>query len=334
MNPQLNESVEASRLKGGKTASFFDSFFVLRPTLIFPLWTMTLAGCWLAVRDPDQWLQWSGILNPGGEIVWWRWLLLAIALTAMYGLVYLLNQIKDVKTDKINKKLFLVAEGALNRRHLINESIVLSILAVLSLIFSGFSHLGLLALGLFLVIGVLYNFTPLALKQKPWGGIIAYAAGGWMFLKLGELVYGNSAAFLIELPYIIAFTSSCLLTNLPDKKGDLAEGKRTFVVAYGEKTTLFIGILGFSLSALTGILNNDWVIALPAIVTAPFLTAAFFRYSIDRVISVNKWAIFLLSLTVGIAFGFPVYILIIILYFPFARWYHKRRFGMVYPSFG
>ena len=333
MQSKLSRTENSDFLRGGWFVRFFDSFFVLRPTLIFPLWTMTLTGCWLNHLVKGKWIQWSGFLSDKAGIGWQRWLLFSIAITAMYGLVYLLNQLKDIQTDKINQKLFLVAEGALNRRHLIYESLILVFIAVVSLIISKFAHLGLLVLILFAVIGILYNFTPLALKQKPWGGIIAYAAGGWMFLRLGEMAYGSGVSFFLELPYIVAFTSSCLLTNLPDKEGDIAEGKRTFVVVYGERITLGVASIGFILAAVIGVFNKDWVISIPSIITAPWMFIAYLKTDKERAIKVNKWAIFLLSLSVGIAFGFPVYILIIALYYPFARWYHYNRFGMCYPSF-
>ncbi len=333
MQSETKNTEHNKRLTGERFVRFFDSFFVLRPTLIFPLWTMTLAGCWLIRREPGEWLQWGGLMSDSGGISWLRWLLFSVAITAMYGLVYLLNQIKDIKTDKINDKLFLVAEGALSRKHLVIEAALLIVIATVSLIVSKFAHLGLMVLALFAVIGVLYNFSPLALKQKPWGGIIAYAAGGWMFLRLGEMVFGSMTSFLYEIPYLSAFISSCILTNLPDKEGDLAEGKRTFVVAYGERVTLGICSIGFILTVILGLVNKDWVITLPSLLTAPWMVAAYLKTDINLSIIVNKWAIFLLSAAVGIAFGFPVYIVIILMYYPFARWYHKRRFGMNYPSF-
>jgi len=294
---------------------------------------MTLAGCWLALRAPNHWLQWSGFLQSGRGIASWRWLLLSISITSMYGLIYLLNQIKDIKTDSINEKLFLVAEGALSRRHLIIEAGILTLAVAVFLFLSRFTHLGLLALSIFVIIGILYNFTPLALAGKPWGGLTAYLIGGWMALQLGEMIYGESISLRWEIPYLIAFVSSCIVTNLPDKPGDMSDGKMTFAVVHSERGTLIVGAAGFFLAAVVGVFNRDWVIVLPAAMTTPGMLAAYLKQNVELSIRVNKWAIFLLSVSVGAAFGFPVYLIIIGLYYPFARWYHRNRFGMAYPSF-
>ncbi len=294
---------------------------------------MTLAGCWLAWRDTDRWFQVFRCCDPGETILWWRWLFLAIAVSGIYGLVYLLNQIKDVKADAVNKKLFLISEGALSKRHIIWEVIVLIVIISICFVISRFTNLALLALVIFLITGIFYNFSPLALKQGVWGSLIAYLIGGWLSIKFGEMIYDKCLSLKWELPYLVAFVSSCLLTNIPDKEGDLVDGRLTVAVLSGERRTLAMGGIGFLLSAIIGLLNRDWVIALPSILTTPWMWWAYLKNDVNLSVRVNKWAIFLLSLTVGIAFKFPVYLIIIALYFPLARWYHKNRFGMIYPSF-
>lgn len=304
-------------LRGSAFVRLLDPFFVLRPTLMFPLWTMTLAGAGLVKQDIT--------ISP------FRWFLLSVALSAMFGLVYFLNQIKDKKTDKINNKLFLIANGVFSRSQIIIETILLILLAVICLILSDFGHIGLWMMGLFVLIGLLYNYTPFALKQHPWGGMVAYALSGWMFLRLGQMIYGYNSELLYESPYIFAFIVGCLLTNLPDLEGDKAADKRTFTVVYGINTTIITGITGYSISLILGLYARDWVIFIPPACTLPFLIYGYFSKNLDLVVRANKWAIFLLSVTVGIKF--PVYLVAIILYFPLARWYHKARFGINYPSF-
>ena len=311
------EPPQAGVLQGGWFVRQLDSLFVLRPTLIFPLWTMILAGCNLAKgRQPLGWQPWT---------------LFAIGLTGMFGLVYLLNQMRDQKTDAINQKLFLVSEGAINRRHQHIETAVLVLLAVVSFTFSGKGLLALWVVGLFLLIGVLYNFTPLTLKQRPWGGLITYAVSGWMFVRLGEMIYHASVPFVKELPYVVAFVASCLLTNLPDIEGDRAAGKRTFTVAYGIRASLVCGAVGFGLALIGGLVNGDLLILIPSLLTFPFMVAAAARSSIELSVAANKWAIFLLSIAVGVAF--PAYIIAIAVYYPVARWYYKQRMGLAYPTF-
>lgn len=304
--------------RGGAFVKLFDSLFVLRPTLMFPLWTMTLAGCSLAVSTSST------------KVSYQQWALLVVAFSSIFGLVYLLNQYRDRISDLQNEKLFFLSERLLGALHLKIESLVLALVAPAALILSGYRHLGLWMLLIFAVAGILYNFAPLALQNRPWGGIIAGAVGGWLLLRLGGKIYGVSPDLISEIPYVIAFTSGCLLTELPDTEGDRASGKKTFSVSYGTSATIAAGLVGFISSAVAGLLLFDWVIALPAAAATPVLIVAWRRRSIDTAIQANKLAILLLSITAGVRF--PVYLLVILLYFPFARWYHRRRFGLEYPS--
>lgn len=312
-----SKSSPDSRNKKSKAVRFLDYFFVLRPTLMFPFWTMTLAGC--------------GISHFQNTRSIFEWFLLSVALSLLFGLIYLLNQLKDRKTDKLNKKLILVSEGMLSNIELVTESILLFGMTTAILIIGGFSDLWLVISGIFMIWGVLYNFTPFALNWRPWGSVFAYVFGGWLFLRLGAQIMGTEAHFIRELPYMIAFSASCIVTDIIDRKGDAAVSKKTFVVLFGEKTAVMVGSTGFIVASILGLLNNDWVIAVPALLTAPVMFTAAIKNDIKLTSQVNKFAIFGLSIAVGV--NFPVYLVIIAMYYPFARWYHRQRFGMEYPSF-
>ena len=312
-----SKSSPDSRNKKSKVVRFFDYFFVLRPTLMFPFWTMTLAGSGI-----------SRFQNPRSNV---EWILLSVALSLLFGLIYLLNQLKDRNTDKLNKKLILVSEGMLTDKELWVESIMLFAISAALLIIGGFKDLWLVISGIFMIWGVLYNFTPFALNWRPWGSVFAYVFGGWLFLRLGAQIMGSEAHLIRELPYMIAFSASCIVTDIIDRKGDAAVSKKTFVVLFGEKTAAMVGSIGFIVVSILGFLNTDWVIAVPALLTAPVMLTAAIKDDIKLTSQVNKFAIFGLSIAVGV--NFPVYLVIIALYYPFARWYHRQRFDMEYPSF-
>ena len=72
-----SKSSPDSRNKKSKVVRFFDYFFVLRPTLMFPFWTMTLAGSGI-----------SRFQNPRSNV---EWILLSVALSLLFGLIYLLD---------------------------------------------------------------------------------------------------------------------------------------------------------------------------------------------------------------------------------------------------
>ncbi len=85
IRPDTAESTFTVSYKGSNIFRILDVFFVLRPTLMFPLFTMVLAGHQIAVaRRTLDWQQWS---------------MLIIGLIALFGVVYLLNQLRDRKSD-------------------------------------------------------------------------------------------------------------------------------------------------------------------------------------------------------------------------------------------
>jgi len=294
-----------------------DSVFILRPTLMFPLITMVLVGYQNALAR-----------NSFG---WERWFFQMFALCSLFGLGYLLNQIRDRKSDSENGKLFLIAGGAVNRNHSIAEAVILTAIVPTMLFLGGGEELIPWILLMFLIGGILYNFTPLTLQNSPFGGLFAGLAGGWLLLRFGGMVAGSPGYLYRDLPYIIAFGSACILTCLLDVKGDAENGKRTFAVVYGYRRTILIGLIGFLLAGVWGIFYSDWVIAIPAFISVPILFWGWLKKSVSHAVVANKVAIFSLSIAVG--FIYPVYLIAIGLYYPLARWYYSRRLGIRYPSF-
>ncbi|HHE46888.1 MAG TPA: hypothetical protein ENL08_04210 [Bacteroidetes bacterium] len=304
-------------LGGGAIDRLFDSVFILRPTLMFPLVTMVLAGHLGAVSS--------------NHLGWESWFFLMIALCSLFGLGYLLNQVRDRKSDEDNGKLFLIAGGAINRSQVVSEIVVLAVLVPLMLFLAGFERLVVWILLMFLIGGLLYNFTPFALQNSPLGGLLAGMTGGWLLLRFGGTIAGGSAGLSHEAPYIIAFGSACILTCLLDKSGDAQNGKRTFAVVYGFRRTILFGLIGFLLAGIWGVCNRDWVITVPVLVSTPILLWGWLKGSIAHAVRANKIAIFSLSVAVGLFY--PVYLVVIGLYYLFARWYYLRRMGLHYPSF-
>ncbi|MDP8237960.1 MAG: UbiA family prenyltransferase [Candidatus Hatepunaea meridiana] len=262
---------------------------------------------------------------------WERWVLLIFALCSCFGLVYVLNQIRDRKSDSDNGKLFLIAGKTLSCKHLIIEAVILALLFPIALLLAGFGNLIIWILLMFLFAGILYNFTPFELQNNPVGGLIAGVIGAWLLIKSGSMIVGISINWQMYSPYLIAFSSACILTSLLDKKGDEANGKRTFTVVFGERKTILIGLVGLIITAAWGIYNKDWIIAVPAIISTPILFWAWHHNDITKAVIANKTAIFSLSVAIGLFY--PVYLIVIVLYYYFARWYYAHRLGLRYPSF-
>jgi len=294
-----------------------DYLFILRPTLMFPLWTMVLAGYQLTPNE--------------AELTASQWALLALSSTSLFGLVYLLNQMQDRVGDRVNKKLVLVAHDLVSRRAQWIVAALLAVISPIALILAGFGHVGLLQTAVFAIAGVLYNFTPLALERTPVGGILAGVLGGWLLLRLGEAFARVTPSLLMEIPYVLAFTAGCILTSVPDVKGDLASGKKTVVIAYGERFTIGAGALLIAAAGIGAAVFNEWILVAAALGGGAFVAWGWLIGSANHAIFGNKLSIFILAL--GVAIQFPVFLIAILIYYPFARWYHRVRFSLDYPSF-
>ena len=78
-----------------------DSVAVLRPTLLFPVWTLVLLGYHHGSTMPEA---------PTASQPLRLWTTLCLY-ALLIGPVYIVNQITDRETDAVNNKLYLVARG-------------------------------------------------------------------------------------------------------------------------------------------------------------------------------------------------------------------------------
>jgi len=296
-------------------AGWFDAFFILRPTLFFPAWTAFLAGYRL------------GDGSAGRAALYLLWL------AAASGASFLLNQLTDRREDCANGKLLPLWDGLVTRGMLRLEMAFLLTGTILGAAWAGGEAAGWLAL-FFIIAGWLYNFPPFRLKSRPLLGIAACAAGGWILVVIGARAAGLplDRAALAGLPYALAGAAASLLTHVPDLAGDRATGARTFPLVYGLAATgaWAAGLTGAA--AATALLLHDWALFAAAAVSLPFFLRFSFRQDAAAAQSAVKIAVFSLAVAVGLAW--PPLLVMIALYYPFARWYHRARLGLEYPSFG
>lgn len=289
-----------------------DYFFLLRPTLFFPLWTMVLAGRYN-----------SESAAPIG--------LVFIYLAALLGASYTVNQLADIEGDKKNNKLFLVADEYVSRTYAIGFCIVLAISGCAGFFSLGIAF-GVLSIGFIIITAYIYNLDPFKWKDRPLLGPVVTIIGGAVAFFLGVLPDFEFHHLLSVIPYLAAFGAVAVLTTVPDLEGDSASGKKTFAVVFGKKKSALVSASFCAIAALLGWLLKDSVILWPALLSCPVFIAAIFDNEDNRMVILSiKFSIFSLSLAVGILFLW--YLALIVAYFFFARWYYKNRFGLQYPSF-
>ena len=315
-----------------------DYFFLLRIPLLAPVWTILILG-WITGSEAAKiGGSWAGILkSPEAQNLW----LVLAGFSLIVASIYVVNQIVDIESDRINRKLFLLPHGFVSVR---SAWILASLCALaglgIALLFDGIMF-SLFSISLF--IGVLYNLPPFELKNRAWGGVLANSLGhgmltflvGWYVAKLG--VTNSPEIFktgiFSSISPALANGAVFLATTIPDTDGDRLTGKQTFCVKYGEK---FTAITAAALCIVAFLFSfkmeyHFWVMALPASISLLFFI--YFAISTKREVAFKtfKWPVFLLSATVTLFV--PQYgILILVTYFG-SKAYYKWRFGIDYPTF-
>jgi 4-hydroxybenzoate polyprenyltransferase len=293
---------------------WFDAFFILRPTLFFPAWTAFLAGHRLSP---------GGVSEPIPFLLW---------LSCASGAAFLLNELADRREDALNAKLLPLWEELISARLIRRELVLLGLATIAGGIWAGWQLSALLSL-FFIIAGVFYNIPPFRFKSRPILGIAACAVGGWLLFIIGARAGEGDfqAALMSGWPYALAGASVSLLTHVPDVEGDRRSGVRTFVLVYGLRATAVAATILVVLALGGGILLSDLPIMVAALVSLPF----FIRFYITTTPAAAEMAVKLsvFSLAVAVGLTWLPFLIIMALYYPFARWYHHERLGLNYPTF-
>ncbi len=294
--------------------AWFDALFILRPTLFFPAWTAFLAG--YRFRDA---------IAPG-PIPYLLWL------AGATGAAFLLNQLVDRREDSLNRKLLPLWDGLVSSRFISIELGVLGVAAIFGGIWAGWELSALLTL-FFIISGFLYNVPPFRLKSRPILGIAACSAGGSILFVMGARIAGieYGAAFLLSLPYIFAGAAASLLTHVPDIEGDRQSGATTFASKYGLRATAWVALFMVIAAFLSSLWLRDFVMLFAALVALPLFIRFYLKLNMEAAQTAVKTAIFGLAVAVGTTW--VPFLAMIALYYPLARWYHRGRLGLDYPSF-
>jgi 4-hydroxybenzoate polyprenyltransferase len=305
-----------------KGVELFDYLFLLRPTLFFPVWTYFLAGQSGGARTQKGCIE---LLHPVHAI----WIMAAVSM--LMGGVFILNQIRDVETDRMNRKLFLLANGILRVRHAYWEAAILTA-ASLAAAFWADPLFGMGFVTLFLIAGILYNYPPFVWKNHPLLGIFVNGAGSMLVYDIGWISGGGEQSVPPQaFAYASAVVAVFLNTTLPDRKGDEATGKVTFGVRYGLGCTAFWALAFEALSFVLSLVFKEWLLLIPSALALPFFAVAAFRRKISDTLRATKFAVS--ALAAAVCLLYPSYLALIAAVFFLSRWYYKKRFHFDYPNF-
>lgn len=286
------------------------------------MWNFLLIGSYLAGRQ--------GRFTPNiiiGLIIY----------TLVMGGVYILNQIMDIETDRLNKKLYLLAEGLVTKRAAYIEIALLWIGALLLSI--RFGWLFVAAIVLSMVLGIMYSVPPVKLKGKPVLDTLANGLGygtinfavGWLLVRGLE-----PGTFIRFLPYVFSISAVFINTTIVDVEGDRKAGELTTGVLLGPRASHAVSTFVMAVAIVLAYIGRDYVCLVPAAVSFPlFVYGAVYALVHDRVhrrVTIASFRLPGLIFTLITAFLYPAYIPLLFVVLIGMRVYYKQRFGMTYPT--
>ena len=306
-----------------KMFHLFDYVAVLRPTLLFPVWTLVLLGYHhgrTAAETPAA----IQPLQLGATLCLY---------TLLMGAVYIVNQIADRETDAANDKLYLVAQGYVKLQILkwqVGILITLSILLSLLVFWKTPAYLILILLSI--ILGFTYSVRPFRLKGIPIVDLCANALGyGSIAFLIGWLTIApiGIEAVSRSLPYLFSVAAAFVNTTLPDIKGDSLGNDRTTGVWLGKKQACRLSLVLLIAAIAAAAFFRDWIAGAAGIVCLPIFIYMNFRLKQNVIIWGTRIGILVLSLCAGVLF--PLYLLWFGVVLFGTRWYYTTRFGIRYP---
>ena len=312
-----------------------DYLAVLRPTLLLPVWTMVLLGYYHSLLHSGISLKYLPLLshisiisNPGAEI--WKTLFLY---SMLMGSVYIVNQITDAKTDDINNKLYLVAQGHVKLKLIKAESIILLLGAiVLTIHWFTTNYFYFLLVLLSIILGMVHSIPPVRFKGKPILDLLSNALGfGFIAFAVGWTTNSEFSiqSFTISLPYIFCVGAGFVNTTLLDLKGDENIGDKTIGVLLGVKKSCILSTFLLAISVAFSLILKDYIALSVSLLCLPLFIYMALTHKFSAITMATKLSILLLSLFIAILI--PYYFLLLIGTLLVVKWYYLKRFGIKYP---
>jgi 4-hydroxybenzoate polyprenyltransferase len=299
-------------------AWLFDRYFLARPVLMSPVWTIALLAAahgQYTFNDPLP--TWSTRI--------WAGLTLCFFL---YGGVYVFNQIFDIESDRINDKLYFLPRNIISVGSALIQYAVLTVVALVGSWWMG--RVWLYAAVAIALLGVLYSLPPIRLKDRPFAGLLSNAIGhGTLVYYLGAVLNEPNSVppWGMSSSYALAVAGVYVLTTIPDRAGDRMSGKITISTRFGPRPAAAIATVFVLAAAILGVVYEQWPLAISAGVSLPFFATAIATDSFCG----PAVRVALLGLTFFACLVFRPYVFVILLLYLTTRWYYRRRFRVSYP---
>lgn len=319
-----HESRPGRSRPGGAPANPFDYIFLLRPMILIPVWTFFLLGAYHASRVMTVPVPFS------------RFLLGGLAMTALIGAVYIMNQIADRESDLANTKLFLIPYGIVSiRAAWIEAAALVAVAFTIGAIFLPPAFTFIMVLGL--ALGAGYSLEPVRLKRRAVFDVLANMLGNGILNTLaGWVALGApTAGWTVLLPYPLAVASVHLVTTLADIEGDRRSGFATSGTVLGVPRGIAVSTaLMITAAALAALIGNRVALVASLLSLPAFLVPgrSLKGSPMSRgMLLPAKVATLVFSVAAGLLL--PLYIPFLAVVILMTRRYYRVRFGIAYPSF-
>lgn len=294
-----------------------DYIFLGRPLLLIPAWTIYLhvqAVCHPADSDPGS------VVHHIGSLA---------VLSLIFAGTYIVNQIFDIASDRINDKLYLLPRGIITVPAAWIAYVAVTACGLIVAIFIS-QHLLVIAL-LIVSLGLFYSLPGVRLKDRAMAGLLANAIAYGVLIPAAaspEAVVESTG--LAAAAYFLAIAVGYILTTIPDFEGDTQSGKRTVAVVLHPERALSLALAVDVATLAVSISAGNTELAIVAGVTLCMLIALTIWYRRPLLLLSCKLPILLL--TIATIWHFPAYGILLILTIVLTRLYYKYRFGVVYPK--
>jgi 4-hydroxybenzoate polyprenyltransferase len=295
--------------------------------LFFPGWSTMFAGYFISTNN--SWYI-SDIQTFTDDLKTKFILLFSFAM--LMGSTFILNQLKDVISDRENKKLFIISDGYLTRKSAYFEVGILLTGDMLC----GFLlkiEVGLLYIIFFLITGIFYNYKPFIMKNRPWGSLFANISMGWLAFAIGYCAVHNldKNLFISSLPYVLFNSALYLFTILPDVDGDKRTNKKTLAVILGTQKVIILAFIIYCLGLIYSLFLFDRQALFFYALSLPFFLKTIITRYVSDTIKATKLGILFFALT--ICLRWPIYFFLMYVGFFLTKLYFRKRFNLDYPNF-
>ncbi len=306
----------------GDMGKIADLLFLVRPPLLCASSTFFFAGAVSALRHTGELRTFQLIPEALPNL---------LVFTLIVSAAFVVNQIFDVESDRVNRKSFMLSSGVVSKREAIAVLAGVSTFAIgLSLRFdTDVRYLTFFGLAL----GFAYSVPPVRLKGRPVADMVANVVGfGVVGFALGWMAYAEIGRDLwIQcVPYALAMCGIFLNTCIPDEAGDREMGDRTSCVVLGRRPVGAMILAFMAASAVLGVLTGEVLCALAVIGSLPTMIAVSVEPSSPNSVLASQYAARLLLVLVCIKA--PLLAVLSVLAYFGSRAYYRRRFGIRYPD--